>query len=381
MVQAKLKNSRPVTKTTVWPKRIPVANSFLGKEEAKAVSDVVKSGWLSMGPKVKEFEEKFSKCVGATEAIALFNGTCALHAVLAALNIKEGDEVILPSLTFISTANAVLYQNAKPVLAECDPKTFNITAKEIEKRITKKTKAIIPVDMNGMPVDYDEILKVAAKYKIPVIADSAESLGAVYKGRKIGSIADIHVFSFFPNKNVTTGEGGMVTVNDPALAKKIRQIRNQGQDVRYHHVILGYNYRMTELQAAIGIEQLKRLDDIIRSKQKIAEYYNWAFGASTEIAIPYVPDYVDQHSWYLYPITVSEKRRDFLVRKLEEANIETRLSFPPIHTQPIYQKIFGFKDSDLPVSLETWRTLIDIPVWKGLDRKAQDFIIQIIQGA
>src|SRR3989344_1613921 len=233
--------------------RIPVANTFIGEEEAKAAYDAVKSGWISfLGPKVKEFETDFAREVNVKHAIAVSNGTAALHVALAAIGISEGDEVIVPSLTFISTANAVLYQNAKPVLAECEPLTYNITAEEIEKRITKKTKAIIPVDMNGMPVDYDNILEVANKYNIPVVADSAESLGARYKGRKIGAIAPVHIFSFFPNKNISTGEGGMITTNDYELAKKMRIIMNQGQDYRYHHVELGYNYRMTNFQAAIG---------------------------------------------------------------------------------------------------------------------------------
>lgn len=356
--------------------RIPVANSFIGEEEAKAAYDAVKSGWISfLGPKVKEFEQEFAKEAGAKHAIAVNSGTAALHVALAALDIKEGDEVILPSLTFISTANAVLYQNAKPVLAECDPLTYNITAEEIEKRITKKTKAIIPVDMNGMPVDYDSILNVARKHGLAVVADSAESLGAEYKGRKIGGIAPIHIFSFFPNKNISTGEGGMVTTNDDNLARKMRIIMNQGQDKRYNHIVLGYNYRMTNIQAAVGVEQLKKLNYILTEKDKIARRYNEALKDCKNIKIPYAPDYVTKHAWYMYTINVNNIDRDKVVKELDGVNIETRLSFPPVHIQPFYKEKFGYREDSLPISYESWKRLINIPIWVGLGEK-QDYVIQ-----
>ena len=358
---------------------IPVANTFIGEEEAKAAYDAVKSGWISfLGPKVKEFETEFAKEVGSKHAIAVNNGTAALHVAIAALDIKEGDEVIVPSLTFISTANAVLYQNAKPVLAECDPKTYNITAEEIEKRITKRTKAIIPVDMNGLSVDYESILNIAEKYSIPVIADSAESLGAEYKNRKIGSIAPIHVFSFFPNKNITTGEGGMITTNDSDLEKKMRTIMNQGQDRRYNHIMLGYNYRMTNIQAAVGLEQLKKLEFILNEKEKIAQKYNFAFKHSKKIKIPHVPDYATRHAWYMYTISVDILERDKIVKNLEKADIQTRLSFPPVHIQPFYREKFNYTENSLPVSYNAWRKLINIPIWAGLGDK-QDYVITKIK--
>lgn len=359
-------------------KLIPVANTFLGEEEAKAAYEVINSGWVSfLGPKVKEFEENFAKEINAKHAIAVNSGTAALHVALAALGIGKGDEVIIPSLTFISTANVVLYQNATPILAECDPNTYNITTEEIEKRIAKKTKAIIPVDMNGMPIDYDSILKIAEKYSLPIIADSAESLGATYKNKKVGSIAPIHIFSFFPNKNITTGEGGMITTNNDELAKKMRIIMNQGQDHRYNHVMLGYNYRMTNFQAAIGIEQLKKLPFILEEKEKIAKKYNEAFKNCKNIKIPYIPDYATQHAWYTYTISVNNGERDKIVKKLEEEKIQTRLSFPPIHIQPLYQNIFGYTNNSLPISYKAWSKLINIPIWAGLEDK-QDYIINKI---
>ncbi len=354
---------------------IPVANTFIGEEEAKAAYDAIKSGWVSfLGPKVKEFEDAFAREVGAKHAIAVNNGTSALHTALAAIGIKEGDEVIVPSLTYVATANAVLYQNAIPVLVESDPQTYNITAENIEKKITKKTKAIMPVDMNGMPVDYDSIIALGEKYSIPVVADSAESLGAMYKGRKIGSIAPIHVFSFFPNKNITTGEGGAITTNDEELAKRMRIIVNQGQDYRYNHIMLGYNYRMTNFQAAIGIEQLKKLPFILKEKEKIASIYNNALKNSKNIKIPSVPEYVTQHAWYMYTISIENIERDYVVKRLDESKIQTRLSFPPIHTQPFYKERSGYTNDSLPLSYNAWKKLINIPIWVGLGDK-QNYII------
>lgn len=349
---------------------IPVANTFIGKKEAKAAYNVVNSGWLSKGKKVAQFEKDFAEYTGAKHAIAVNSGTSALHVALAALNIGPGDEVIVPSLTFISTANVVLYQGAKLVLCDINPYTYNVTSSIIEQKITKKTKAIISVDMNGMPIDYDPIIKLAKKHKLHLIADSAESLGATYKGRKIGSIAPIHCFSFFPNKNITTGEGGMITCQDDKLAKKIRIILNQGQEGRYNHTHLGYNYRMTDIQAAIGIEQLKGLDSVIKAKQKIADMYKRLYPESK----PYIPKYVTQHAWYMYTIKVKDNR-DKIVEYLKDKGIETRLSFPPVHIQPYYKKRFGYKREDLLLTSLTWENLINIPIWKGLNKEDQQYII------
>ena len=252
---------------------------------------MVKSGWISKGKKVDEFEARFAEAVGARAALAVNNGTAALHTILAGLGVGPGDEVILPSLTFISTANAVLYQGAHPVLVECDPDTFNVTPEIIEAAITERTKAIVPVDMNGMPVDYDAILEVGRRRGVPVVADSAESLGAVYKGRRIGGNAGIHLFSFFPNKSVTTGEGGMITTSDPDLERRMRMILNQGQDGRYNHVVLGYNYRMCDILAALGIVQLSRLDWLMGEKNRIVARYNELFGAMEGVQIPVTPAY------------------------------------------------------------------------------------------
>ncbi|MFH1225437.1 MAG: DegT/DnrJ/EryC1/StrS family aminotransferase [Candidatus Diapherotrites archaeon] len=355
--------------------KIPVANTSLNEDDARAAYETVKSQWLSMGPRVKEFEENFCKCTGAKNAVAVNNGTSALHTALVALGIGHGDEVILPTLTFISTANVVLYQGAKPVLAECDKETYNITADEIRKRITAKTKAVISVDMNGMPADYDEITELCEKKGIALVADSAESLGATYKKRRIGSIAPLHCFSFFPNKNITTGEGGMVTTGDAELAEKMRKIRNQGQEGRYRHVMLGNNYRMTDLQAAVGNSQLARLDSVISEKQGLADEYYRALEGVKGLELPHIPDYVTQHAWYLYTVNVDAKKRDIIVEGLAKEGIETRLSFPPIHAQPYYAERYGYGKADFPVSYSLWKSLIDIPLWCGMGKEKQEIVV------
>ncbi len=358
-------------------KNIPLANPNIGEEEARAVYEVVKSGWVSMGQKVKEFEDAFAEYAGAKYAIATNNGTTALHLALIVAGIREGDEVLVPDITFISTANVVLYERAIPVLVECDAKTYNISLEDAERRLSDKTKAVIAVDMNGLPMDYDLVLAFAKRHGLKIIADSAESLGAIYKGKKIGSIAPLHIFSFFPNKNITTGEGGMITTDDNEKAVLLSQLRNQGQDYRYHHIHLGYNYRMTNILAALGIEQLKRIEFIFSEKEKIVERYNKAFKDDPNVSPPYMPEYADRHSWYMYAVSLRDGLdRDKVVSELKARGIDTRLSFPPIHIQPYYQEKFGYKEDSYPVSFKAWKQLIDLPIWVGLTIEDQNYVIE-----
>ena len=288
--------------------------------------------------------------------------------------------MLVPDITFISTANVVLYERAKPILVECDPQTYNISLEDAERRLTSKTRAIILVDMNGLPVDYDRALAFATKHGLEVVADSAESLGAVYKGRYVGSIAPVHVFSFFPNKNITTGEGGMITTEDSQQADLLRQLRNQGQDYRYHHIHLGYNYRMIDLLAVFGLEQLKRIDRILTEKEKIVARYNGAFGKDSDIRPPVVPNYVDRHAWYMYAVSLRDGlKRDEIVANLKARGVDTRLSFPPIHIQPYYQAQYGYTQESYPISIKAWKQLIDLPIWVGLTEKDQTYVVECLK--
>lgn len=358
---------------------IPLAQPLLGEEEAKAVYDTVKSGWISMGKKVAEFEEQFASYVQAPHALAVNNGTSALHLALAVHDIEDGAEVLIPDITFISTPNVVLYERLNPVIVECDPLTYNIDMDDMKRKLSSRTRAIIPVDMNGLPVDFEAVIAFSEENNLFLIADSAESLGAEYKGRKVGAQAPLHIFSFFPNKNITTGEGGMITTTDPQLYEKIKRLRNQGQDYRYHHVDLGYNYRMNNVSASIGIEQMKKIDRVVERKNRIVERYNQAFQTAENFTLPVIPEYVTQHSWYMYTISLKKGiDRDEVVKQLHDRGIETRLSFPPVHIQPYYMERFGYKPDDYPVSLDAWQRLINLPIGPDMSEAQQDRVIDVV---
>ena len=273
---------------------IPYGKQFIDKEDIEAVINVLKSNWLTTGPKIGEFEKVFANYVGAKYAVAVSNGTAALHSAMFAIGITSDDEVIVPPITFAATANAVIYQEGKPVFADVDPDTLLIDPSEIEKKITPKTKAIIAVDYAGQPCKYDQIKYITNKYGLILIADSCHALGAKYKNRKVGSIADITVFSFHPVKHITTGEGGMVTTDNSTWAEKIKIFRNHGITSDHHKRSkegswfyemeeLGYNYRISDIQCALGISQLRKLPYFLKKRRKIAELYNMAFKKIPEI--------------------------------------------------------------------------------------------------
>ena len=348
---------------------IPIAKPLINQEETKAVNKAIKSGWITMGKKVKEFERKICTLTKSKYSVAVNNGTSALDAILKALSIGPGDEVIVPSLTYISTSNVVLYNGAKLVLCDNDPDTFNVTVKNIEKKITKKTKAFITVDLKGTPVDYAKFKKLGRKYKIYFISDSAESFGAKYKKKIVGTQADIHSFSFFANKNITTGEGGAVTTNNKKIYEKLKIIRNQGQDKRYNHIVLGNNYRMTDICASIGITQLKKINKIIKQKNELAKTYTKELKKNKNITPPFIPHYSTQPSWYMYSIKVKKKVRGKLIKFLSKHKIDTRLSFPPVHIQPYYVKKFKFKRNQFLNAINSYDSFIDIPIWYGMKKK------------
>jgi perosamine synthetase len=356
--------------------RIPVAQPVLGDYEIAELTDVIRSGRISSGAKVAAFENAVADYTGANHAIAVSTGTAALHVTLAALGVGAGDEVLVPDLTFISTAFVVLYQGATPVLCECDPSTYNVTAEILESRLTDRTRAMIPVEMNGIPLDYAEILPMAERAGVPMIIDSAESFGSEFAGQAIGNQALAHTWSFFPNKTVTTGEGGMVTTSDSSLASDIRSLLNQGQDGRYNHVALGFNYRMTEMQAAIGIAQMKRLPWILEEKERIAVAYDEAILGIPGLEPAPRPDYATQQSWFMYSVTCETRAiRDAMAGQMEEEGIETRTGFPPIHSQPYFREHFGYGEFDFPVTMATWERKLDIPCWAGMPEDTQSRVI------
>jgi len=321
-------------------KRIPVADPDLSGNELKYVTNCIKSGWISSnGPYVAEFGEKFARYCGVTYGIPVSNGTTALHLALLALGIGNGDEVLVPSLTFVATANAVLYTGAKPVFLEADKDTWCLDPTDIERKITSKTKAIIPVHLYGHPADMDSITRIADKYGISVIEDAAEAHGALYHEKKVGSFGKIACFSFFGNKTITMGEGGIVLTNDNTLAQRVKYLRDGARDRsvnRYYHTELGYNYALTNLQAAVGLAQLEKIDEFISKKRKIAQIYRNGFINYDKVVFSPEQKGIKSTYW-MSSIVLGDKNkisRDSLIEKLKNAGIETRPFFDPLHSLP-----------------------------------------------
>jgi perosamine synthetase len=314
--------------------RLPVAEPFLGEEELRYVSECVLSGWVSSAGKfVSRFEALFAEHCGVEHAIAVSNGTAALHVALVALGIGPGDEVIVPTLTFIATANAVAYTGATPVFADSEPVTWNVDPNAVAAAITPRTKAIVPVHLYGHPADFDAIAAVADG--IPIIEDAAEAHGALYKGRPVGSLGLAGTFSFYGNKIVTTGEGGIVVTSDAELARRIRVLRDHGMEPgrRYWHPVLGFNYRLTNLQAAVGVAQLERFEEILAAKRRVSERYAAGLGQISGVTLPPQEPWAENVHW-LYSILVDG--RDKVIDALGLAGIESRPFFTPAHCQPLY---------------------------------------------
>lgn len=367
---------------TVKPRHIPVSSPALIGREKEYVLDCIESSWISSSGKyIGLFESAFAEYLGARHAVAVSNGTVALHLALLALGVGPGDEVIVPTLTYVATANAVKYTGATPVLAESEPGTGNIDPSGIEKLITAKTRAIIPVPLYGHPCDMDPILELARKHGLRVIEDAAEALGASYKGRPCGRLADLATFSFYGNKTITTGEGGMVVTDDSALADRVRLLKGQGMDPsrRYWFPVVGYNYRMTNIQAAIGLAQLEKIDEHVGRRKEIAKWYERALAGIKGIKAPLVKSYAE-HSYWMYTVLVGEEygmNRDELMAYLAGEGIETRPAFYPMHVMPVYREEgsrfraaedFASRGMNLPTFHSL--TLADVERIAGLIRKA-----------
>lgn len=355
---------------------INIAKPIISDEEIEAVTEVLKSGMLAQGPKVDEFQNKFAKYVEAKYGIATSSGTTTLHTALVAAGIKPGDEVITTPFTFAATSNSILYTQAKPVYADIDAKTFNLDPAKIEEQITDKTKAIVPVHLYGQPADMDGILEIAQKYNLKVIEDAAQAHGAVYKGKKIGSIGDFGCFSFYPTKNMTTGEGGMVTTNDEEYAEKAGMVRAHGESKRYEQSLLGYNYRMTDIAASIGLVQLKHIDEFNKIRNENAKYLSEGLADVEGITTPVVADNVT-HVFHQYTIRVS-KDRDTFQKFLTDNQIGTGIHYPIVlYKQPYYQALSI--TGNCPLAEEAASQVISIPVHPSLTTEDLDTIIDTIK--
>ena len=358
---------------------IPIAKPLIADEEIEEVVKVLKSGFIAQGPKVAEFEKKFAEYIGVKHAVATSSGTTALHTALLAAGIKAGDEVITTPFTFAATSNSALYVGAKPVFVDIDPETYNIDPKKLEEAVTDKTRAIIPVHLYGQPADMDPICKIAEEHDLVVIEDAAQAHGAIYNDKKAGSIGDAGCFSFYPTKNMTTSEGGMITTDNDEIAETARIIRAHGESERYTHVVLGYNFRMTDIAAAIGLVQLKKLDKFNAKRSENAAYLTEHIEKIDGIKAPYAPENV-KHVFHQYTIRVDKAKRDELIKFLNEEGVGTGIHYPkPIYTQKLYKDL-GIEAS-CPEAEKAASEVISIPVHPSIGLKDLEKIVSVLEEA
>ncbi|MEM3566581.1 MAG: DegT/DnrJ/EryC1/StrS family aminotransferase [Candidatus Bathyarchaeia archaeon] len=357
---------------------IPINAPQIGEEEIKAVIKVLKSGILThalgAGPMVKQFEEEFAKFVEAKHAIAVNSGTAALHMAVVGTGVKRGDEVILPSFTFVATAETVVMAGAKPVFVDIDPETYNISPEAVEKTLTNRTRAVIAVDLYGSPADLKPLREMADKHGLKVIEDAAQAHGATYKGKPVGAYADIACWSFYASKNMTTGEGGMITTNDDEIAETLRLVRSHGEKEKYKSILLGHNYRMPEIEAAIGIAQLKKLPNFLAKRRENAERLTAKLCGVKNLQLPCEPKGC-RNSWYLYTVRIKDAdraKRDTVVEKLRKEGIGAEVYYPwPIHLMPYYRK---FGKRRLPETEKASEQVLSLPVHPGVTAEQIDFI-------
>mgnify|MGYP001182497200 CR=1 FL=1 len=356
-------------------KFIPVNEPSLGEREKELLIECIDTGWISSeGPFVEKFEESFSKKVNRKYGISCSNGTAALELAVASLKIGPGDEVIMPTFTIISCASALTRRGAKPILIDADPKTWNMKVEDIEASITSKTVAIMAVHIYGLPVDMDPLLEIANKYKLFVIEDAAELIGAQYKNTPCGSFGHVSTFSFYPNKQITTGEGGMVVTNDIQISNRCRSLRNLcfQKDKRFIHKELGWNYRMTNLQAALGIAQLEKLDSVVEIKIKNGSIYNQFLKGIKGIELPLKKTSYAENIYWVYGVLVDPEiaTAEEIMVKLKKLNIGTRPFFYPMHQQPVFKEMGIFDNKSFPISEKLYRNGFYLP--SGINLKFED---------
>ena len=366
---------------------------FISEEEINEMVDTLRSGWLSMGPKTIKFEEEFNKYIGAKKSVAVNSWTAAGHLTLEAFGIEKGDEVIVPTMTFPATAEIVCYFGAKPVIVDVDENTLNISLEAIEKAITPKTKAIIPVHYGGQPCDLDEIQQIAKAHNLKVLEDAAHSLPATYKGKKIGTISDVTCFSFYATKTLSTGEGGMICTNDMEIAERCAIMRLHGinrdawkryseSGSWYYEVVApGYKYNFTDLQASLGLPQLKKVDMMWESRKSIASKYMEAFNDLDLITLPTIKS-DRESSWHLFPVRINlemvTKNRAQIIEELKTNNVGVGVHFMPVHQHLYYSETFNLDDKNFPVASASFPRLMSLPIYPGMNENSVEKVITTV---
>jgi perosamine synthetase len=369
---------------------LPYGRQHIDDADIAAVVDVLKSDWLTTGPKVAEFERAFAEFVGAEHAVAVSNGTAALHAAMFALGIGPGDEVIVPPMTFAASANCVVYQGGIPVFADVEPDTLLLDPAQVKAKITPRTRAIISVDYAGQPCDYDALRAIAERHGLALLADACHSLGGTYNGRRVGTLADLSAFSFHPVKHITTGEGGMITTHSASLAPRLRRFRTHGinsdSHIReqqgswfYEMVELGYNYRMTDIQSALGRSQLKKLPHFLGHRRMLARLY---YEKLSDIEWLQLPQPGDSSAWHLYVVRLKEGQlranRAEVYAALRAENVGVNVHYIPVHLHPYYQQRFGYKPGDFPVAETAYAQAITLPLHHMMSGDDVDSVVKAL---
>jgi dTDP-4-amino-4,6-dideoxygalactose transaminase len=372
------------------PFHVPV----IAEDEIQAVTETLRSGWLTTGARVREFEADFARYVGCQHAVAVNSGTAALHLALDAIGLKESDEVLVPTMTFAASAEVVLYFKAKPVLVDCRRDTMNIDPDQIEKAITTKTKALMPVHIGGQPCDMERILEIAKVHNLKVIEDAAHALPTRYRERMVGTIGDITCFSFYATKTITTGEGGMATAENPEWAERMRIMSLHGishdawkrytaEGSWYYEIMSpGYKYNLTDVAAALGSQQLKKCDRFWELRRRCAAWYNEGFKDVPEVSVPYVAPDV-QHAWHLYVIQLNLERlrisRNAFIELLKKENIGTSVHFIPLHLHPYYRDTFGYRPEDFPTASAVFERIISLPIYPKMTETDVQRVIDTVR--
>lgn len=377
---------------------IPLSHPDITDAEIRAVVTTLKSGRLSIGPQVEEFERLVARRAGRTHGIAVSSGTAGLHLGMLALGIKPGDEVITPAFSFVASANCIEYVGAKPVFVDCDPRTLNMRPEDVEAAITDKTRAIVGVEVFGNPAGMMDLARIATKHEIPMLEDACEGLGGKLGSEPIGKFGRIAVFGFYPNKQITTGEGGMIVTNDDRCADLCRSLRNQGRYVTpssprlgpisselgtwLDHQQLGYNYRMAEINASLGVAQIKRLDQLIEARQRIAQMYMRRLMGNPDIILPTIDPDVFM-SWFVFVVRLSDRytgeERDWIIEGLRRHDVGASNYFPPIPLLPHYRRKYGYKPGDFPVAESVSQRTLALPFFPSMTEREVDLVCQTLE--
>jgi perosamine synthetase len=364
---------------------VPLSGPFVDERDEELVLEVLRSGRLSLGPTIDRFEELFAEKVGAPYAAAVSSGTAGLHLLCISAGIGEGDEVITSPYSFAASANCFIYEGGVPVFADIDPRTLNLDPAAVEAAVTPRTKAIVAVDIYGYPCELDPLREIAAKHGLALIQDSCEALGAQYKGRPVGSHGPSAVFAFYPNKQITTGEGGMVTTHSEEEWRLLRSLRNQGRGDTggwLEHVRLGFNYRIDDIRAALGIGQLEKLDEILRLRDSVAKRYDELLGGIDGVELPCRDDDKHRRSWFVYVVLLPDNEaRERVIAHFEREGIGYNRYLPSIHLQPYMRERYGFGEGLCPVSEDVSSRSLALPFFTALERDAQERVAEALSAA